>query len=190
MENKKLYLAGHELSVLNRYYIWLLNQIDFDSHSNYSNLLEYLHNKNYIWENPMDENRAEDGLRLRTIFEDETDYDDYSALVRPCSVLEMLIAFAIRINVDVMDEAYSTAHWFWLMLENLGIFDGKMGCLDCTDGQFDAEIVEKLLNGWLKHDENLTKSIFKSGKNYQKSGKNGQDEWSLMQTWISEHYGN
>ena len=181
MENKKLYLKSHELSVLNRYYIWLIDQIDFDSHSNYSKLLEYLHNKNYIFENPMDENRLEDGLSLRYNFEDCTDYQDYSSLIRPCSVLEMLIAFAARINVDVMDNAYSTAHWFWIMLDNLGL-------KDCTDEEFDPEIVENVLNKWLKHDESLTKSKIKSGIFTRKSGKNGQDEWALMQTWIAEHY--
>lgn len=181
MENKKLYLKSHELSVLNRYYIWLIDQIDFDSHSDYSKLLEYLHNKNYIWVNPMDENRMDDGLALRGIFEDCTDFQDYSSLVRPCSVLEMLIAFASRIHVDVMDMAYSVAYWFWIMLDNLGL--GK-----CTDDNFDVEMVEKVLNKWLKHEEILTKSEKKSGIFYQISGKNDGDEWTRMQTWISEHY--
>ena len=183
MENKKLYLKGHELSVLNRYYIWLIDQIDFDSHSDYSKLLEYLHNKNYIWVDPMDENRMDDGLALRNTFEDVTDYQEYSSLVRPCSVLEMLVAFATRIDVDVMDMSYSTAHWFWIMLDNLGL--GK-----CTDDNFDVEMVEKVLNRWLKHEKSLTKSENETGIFTRKSGKNDGDEWMRMQTWISEHYEN
>lgn len=187
MSNNKLFLEGHELAVLNRYYIWLLEKIDFDSHSEYSHLLEYLHNKNYIWNNPMDENRSEDGLNLRIRFEDESDYADYSSLTRPSSVLEMLIAFAERINTDVMSDNYSTAYFFWLMLDNLG-------CNKFKDDSFDATEVDILLNQWLN-------PIEKGGKSYQKreikkwlfplkSGKTaeeGLDEWERMQRFVMEN---
>ena len=104
MSNNKLFMEGHELAVVNRYYIWLLNRIDFDSYEDRSKLLQYLHNKEYVWDIWTDENRAEDGLGLRLKFEKETDYLDYSPLNKPCSVLEMLIAFAERIDKDVTDE--------------------------------------------------------------------------------------
>ena len=31
MSNNKLFLEGHDLAVVNRYYIWLLKKIDFDN---------------------------------------------------------------------------------------------------------------------------------------------------------------
>lgn len=181
MSNNKLFMESHELAVLNRYYIWLTDRIDFDSHDNYSKLVEYLFSKNYIWKIWTDENRNADGINLREKFKDETDYLDYSSLVRPCSVLEMLIAFAERINVDVMDEEYSTSYWFWLMLNNLGF-------KECTDDNFDAEKVDSTLNIWMNRefDRDGKGGIFPqiSGKTNQKN----LEYWFQMQQYISERF--
>lgn len=183
MENNKLFLEGHELAVVNRYYIWLLEMIDFDSHGHdkQSKLLQYLHNKEYVWDIWTDENRAEDGLNLRCRFEKETDYLDYSPLEKPCSVLEMMVAFAERIDKDVTDEEYGTPYWFWIMIENLGL-------KDCTDDVFDAKKVNSVLDNWLN---SLTKNDLKSGIFPGKSGKKPEsdtDEWFRMQKWIAERY--
>ena len=182
MSNKKLFMEGHELAVVNRYYIWLINMIDFENgHENCSKLLQYLHSKEYIWKEWLDENRAEDGLALRARFEKDTDYLDYSPLEKPCSVLEMMVAFAERIDRDVMDSEYGTPYWFWIMIENLGL-------KDCTDDVFDAKKVNLVLDSWLN---GLTKNNLKSGIFTIKSGKkpdSSEDEWFRMQRWISERY--
>lgn len=181
MSNSKLFMEGHELAVLNRYYIWLVDMVDFDSHDNYSRLLEYLHNKNYIWKVPNDDNRTKDGLELREKFKDETDYLNYYPLTRPCSVLEMLIAFSDRINKDVMDGEYTIAYWFWLMLDNLGL-------QECTDDNFDPEFIDSVLDNWMNRD---TKNGFKSGNLTTLFGKDADfhDElWFQMQEYISKNY--
>ena len=75
----------------------------------------------------MDANRAEDGETLRLWYAQLTSfYSDYKILEeKPCSVLEMLIAFAERIDRDVIgkdiDAPDRSAYWFWLMLGNLGL---------------------------------------------------------------------
>lgn len=181
MSNNKLFMEGHELAVVNRYYIWLIDMIDFNSHEDKSKLLQYLHNKEYVWDIWTDEDRAEDGLALRKRFEKETDYMDYDPLEKPCSVLEMLVAFAERIDKDVMDEEYGTPYWFWIMIENLGL-------KDCTDEDFDAKNVNFVLDSWLN---NLTKNDLKSGIFPGKSGKKPEtpvDQWFCMQKWIGERY--
>ena len=184
MSNKKLFMEGHELAVLNRYYIWLVDKVDFDSHDNYTKLLEYLHNKNFIWKVHNDDNRAEDGKQLRIKFEDETDYLDYSPLVRPCSVLEMLVAFANRIDKDVMpteDGSDNLAYWFWLMLDNLGL-------KDYTDDKFDANLVDDILDKWMNRTSDPTKKgnafLVKSGKNHFLE----KELWFQMHQYISENY--
>ena len=181
MSNNKLFMEGHELAVVNRYYIWLLDKVNFDKHQDMSKLLQYLHNKEYTWDIWTDEDRAEDGFALRRLFEKETDYLDYSPLEKPCSVLEMLVAFADRIDKDVMDEEYGLPYWFWIMIENLGL-------IECTDEVFEAKKVNSVLDNWLN---GLTKNDFKSGIFTVKSGKKSEDstdEWFRMQKWIAERY--
>ena len=160
--------------------------IDFDAHENYSQLLEYLHNTNFIWTLQGDDNRAEDGKALRNRFIDQTDYLDYDILIsRPCSVLEMMIAFAERIDVDIMDNAYSISYWFWLMIE-------KLELNACINGDFDVDYVEKVLNSWMNRKKCTNKSGIKTGYICQLFGKNyhiGEELWFQMQAFINENYG-
>lgn len=184
MSSRKLFIEGHELAVLNRYYIWLVDMVDFDSHDNYSKLLEYLYNKNYIWKVRNDDNRAEDGKKLREKFKSQTDYLDYSSLIRPCSVLEMLVAFSDRIDKDVMptdDGSDNLAYWFWLMLDNLGL-------TDCTDDHFDEEFVDKTLDIWMNREYDLNQKgnlfLVKTKKNHFKE----LELWFQMHQYIAENY--
>jgi hypothetical protein len=75
----------------------------------------------YEYHIPYDDNRAEDGLKLRERFELE------SSLKLPdlgeCRMLEFLIALAIRLNEAVYDcdNPDQVRYWFWQLLTNLQI---------------------------------------------------------------------
>lgn len=96
--------------------------------NSYRELLAYLHDVEFRYIIQKDANRAEDGENLRYRFAYETyDYDsvDYitDCLARPCSILEMMIALAIRCE-DIMDDPSlgdRTGQWFWQMITNLGL---------------------------------------------------------------------
>ena len=85
----------------------------------YTELLWYLFQQEYYWSVPMDDNRAADGLDLRNEYCEDI-FDG------PCTVLEMLIALARRIDHDIMFD-YSmgdrTSKWFWIMIRNLQLDD-------------------------------------------------------------------
>lgn len=87
----------------------------------YWNLLRKLHDTEFIWLLSGDDNRVEDGLELRREFlalshlEHDTFWDNLG-----CSVLEMLIAFARRLEFET-DQPLD--NWFWQMLQNLGVAD-------------------------------------------------------------------
>lgn len=69
-----------------------------------------------------DANRADDGLSLRSLF--YYDEHDISGMCdSPCSVLEMLVAMSIRIEMDIMGEPGDDhpGRWFELMMKNLRI---------------------------------------------------------------------
>lgn len=83
-------------------------------------LLRTLHNTEFAWLLPGDDNRAEDGKELRREFlvlADIPDNVEWRTQI-PCSVLEMLIAFAKRAE---MQTETSAREWFWVMLRNLSL---------------------------------------------------------------------
>jgi hypothetical protein len=97
----------------------------------------------------MDGNRAEDGMDLRYRFGDENSYDQ--ALIatylddRPCSVLEMLIALAIRCEEQIMDDpdiGDRTGLWFGNMIYNLNLHT-------MHNSDFDREYVDEVIDIFL-----------------------------------------
>lgn len=118
--------------------------------ASYRKLLYSLHSTDFTYEIPMDGNRAEDGMDLRYRFGDENHYDDAMIAAylddRPCSVLEMMIALAIRCEEHIMgdpDIGDRTGLWFWGMVSNLGLED-------MSDAKFDhirvGDVVWRFLN--------------------------------------------
>ena len=92
----------------------------------YHNLVLSLTDIEFVWNHPMDENRAFDGLELRSDFEYETgEYlDKDSGLMPKCTVFEMLAALSIRCEQQLMYNPSlgdRTSKWFFEMLDNLGL---------------------------------------------------------------------
>jgi hypothetical protein len=106
-----------------------------------------LHDIEFTWFVPYDDNRADDGIQLRRRFalvRDDDRLSDY--ILGPCSVLEMMAALAIRCEETIMDDAAMgnrTGQWFWGMIHNLGLSP-------MTDDKFDRNFVDdaiaRLLN--------------------------------------------
>lgn len=135
------------------YFAWLYDVVcgnRYTSEISFRELLSYLHEVDFIWQIPMDENRAEDGISLRYRFARMQAHEDLvnavaDMLIGPCSVLEMMVALAIRCEEDIMDDtAYGdrTRQWFWNMIVSLGL--GSM-----TDDRFDRLVAEDIITKFL-----------------------------------------
>ena len=136
-------MTTYRNQIKDRYFDWLYNYVckgRVNSRISYRKLFTLLHNIDFDFYIHNDVNRAMDGIDLRNRFaavihdEDVTDVLD-----DPCSVLEMILALAIRCEETIMDDPRygdRTSQWFWDMLNNLGI--GRM-----TDDIFDAKYVTK-----------------------------------------------
>lgn len=93
------------------------------------NLAQLLHDIPFVFTVPNDDNRVADvKQRLRPFFANfESDFSDYTCIdIRDVSVLEVLIAFAERIDTDLMmgiedEHVDRSGYWLWVMLDNLGI---------------------------------------------------------------------
>lgn len=116
----------------------------------YKKLMEYLYHIDFRYKLFMDDNRAGDGIDLRYRFGYEKQYDDREIALyldnRPCSVLEMMVALALRCEEHIMDDprmGNRTAKWFWGMIESLGLYG-------MTDSNFDSTYVDDILTCFLE----------------------------------------
>lgn len=141
--------------VVNDYFNWLFDQVckgRYEQGVSFKKLLMHLHNTEFKYLMIMDENRAEHGVGLRRRFafeilgySDLREITDY--LTGPCSVLEMMIALAIRCE-DLMDEyevGNRTGQWFWSMVVNLGL--GSM-----TDDRYNKRVVTDILETFMNRE--------------------------------------
>lgn len=135
------------------YFNWLYNYVckgRANSKVSYRNLFMFLHNTEFIYSIPNDVNRAIDGTDLRYRYAMLID-EDYPEIIndalddKPCSVLEMMVALAIRCEETIMDDTRygdRTTQWFWNMMNNLGV--GNM-----TDDIFDENYVNEIIYDFL-----------------------------------------
>lgn len=78
-----------------------------------------------------DANRAVDGVELRYEYSEEENPRVPIDISKPCSLLEMLIALARRMDYELSTDDYDrTPYYFWQMIRNLGLID----CDDDTYG--------------------------------------------------------
>ena len=136
----------------NEYFEWMYYLVcgrRYAKQISYRKLLSYLHNTEFIFIIPKDENRARDGIDLRYRFALSNETEGLlNYLDGPCSILEMMIALSLRIEEDTMDDpAFGdrTGQWFWNMIGNLGL--GKM-----TDDRFDKEYIKTVIDRFLCRD--------------------------------------
>lgn len=131
-----------------RYINWLRDQVSLEPY--YSKLSEELFRTEFYWFLGLDGDRREEGIGLQYQFGEETGYSQHSIYeaFNGCSVLEMMVALAIRIERYIMhDDDYGdrTSLWFHEMLRSLG--------LDVfIDNNFDAEKVSKILEAFMERN--------------------------------------
>ena len=127
-------------ALTDKYFEWLCELVSNDESFSYSKLLRHLHNTEFRYLNPKDRNRAVDGEDLRWRFR------RCDLRLGPCSVLEMMVALAIRMEETIMDDPIigdRTSQWFWGMIVNLGL--GSM-----TDVRYDSDRVDEVIETFLE----------------------------------------
>lgn len=133
------------------YFEWLCELVDskrYSRHTSYRKLLMHLHNIEFTWFIPRDDNRADDGVKLRRKYAlacNDVTLSEY--IEGPCSVLEMMVALAFRCETYMDDTLMGdrTGQWFWGMINNLGL--GSM-----TDSKFKIEFVDDVIARFLNRE--------------------------------------
>lgn len=131
------------------YFDWLVGLVDTDHE--HSKLYKLLDEITFRFSMEMDSNRYEDGMCMRYeyIYEKHLPEDLYDAmLVRPCSVLEMMVALAYRCEQHIMsnsDFGNRTTEWFQYMVKSLGLWKQ-------TDSRFNEEHCKNVIEKFLDRD--------------------------------------
>lgn len=136
--------------ILNDYFDWLYYQVTNKLRKNgkgnsFRKLLMQLHNMEFTFKIENDENRASDGTVLRWYYVDDGGDDGILQWSEHCSVLEMLIALAMKME-SIMEEPdieSSVARWFWLFIENLDL-------LNMNDNKFDKDYIVQRVDMFLE----------------------------------------
>lgn len=134
-----------------QYFRWLCQLVCDMKHpfERYSTLLQHLHDIQFEYILEMDENRLMDGLDMRYKFGRESKYPDsmVASLLdnRPCSVLEMMVALAVRCEEHIMEDpdlGDRTGKWFWTMVQSLGL-------IELTNRSYNSDYVDLVIEQFL-----------------------------------------
>lgn len=142
------------------YFEWMYDLMCGDRFADtitYKRLFTFLHDVEFTYFVPHDENRAADGIGLRYRFCSNNDIEHLEhCLSGPCSVLEMMVALAIRCEERIMCDFRKgdrTSQWFWNMIRSLGLSG-------MTDYNFDEYLVKDVISRFLNRE-------------YDRNGKGG-----------------
>lgn len=140
-----------------RYLTWLYGQVGDVKERNrsltYWTLFRQMHDIEFVWIIPNDDNRVEDGRGLRYEWAAEEGISVELRRGPGCSFLEMLIALSRRIAFEADSH---TETWFWHLIGNLGL-------LSCTDrSRYNQSEVDERIQAviWRTYDRNGQGGLF------------------------------
>lgn len=184
------------------YFNWLIHQVYMDEYcgTSYYVLAKLLHNMEFYWTLELDENRAKDGVRLRHIWFDSINAEadalgvprpmfPLDSLAGPCSVLEMLIALATRIESDIMQDdeiGNRNAVWLFQMLYHLGIAQYNDETLGARESNHVMQAVTNMMDRKYEADGSCG-GLFPL---FEPNGRDLRevDIWWQAQLWLAENY--
>lgn len=164
--------------IKNQYFEWIYSLMCHDRFSpniSYRKLFMTLHSTEFVYSIPMDYNREQDGLSLRWRFAlDHSDIPDADLyLDDPCSVLEMMVALALRCEETIMDDPLygdRSQQWFWDMIRNLGLFS-------MYDRNYDKHYVVQCI------DRFLTRTYSPDGRGGLFTIRNCKEDLRKVEIW-------
>ena len=150
-------------------------------------LLRHLYNVDFYSNIRNDDNRAEDGKKLREIFQDNRKGERISSSIfgKPCTVLEMLIGLSFRMENELEHgpNRKDACECFWILLKNLNID----WCND-IEYYYTNNSIERNINDLLE------RSYCRNGQGglfpLERTTKDQRDVeiWYQMQEYLIENY--
>ena len=174
----------------NMYIEWVCSErlnLDKDEYDDLLYLIRTLNEIEFTYMVPLDENRASDGLALRSDFTYDTGryLDKSSGLLPNCTVFEMMAALAYKCESSIMynyKKGLCPKRWFYIMLKNLGIYDCNVGNWNVETSDYIYNCVHKML--FRQYKKNGEGGLF-AIKN-PKIDQREVDIWKQMNAFLNE----
>lgn len=158
-----------------KYYGWLISQIQITSNRTYFELFERMHNLEFVWFVPNDDNRVQDGLDLRAEFLDGR----HSKLhLGGATVLEVLVALSRR---TAFTAGGSAKQWAWKLVKNLRLNKMSDPLSDQDRNKID-DILEALV--WRTYEQNGQGGFFPVAHSLDDQTK--LEIWYQMNVYVME----
>lgn len=169
------------------YFAWLCEIVDDKSPIyTYDMLLLDLARTNFEIMIPNDINRCMDGVNLRYEYASENPiFFEKDLTKEPCTVLEMLVSLARRVNYELSDndpiEHDHTPRYFWEMIANLGLdnFD---------DAHYSSSDVRDILKRFLYRDYTYSGEGGLFPLRYPVRDQRDVEIWYQMNAYLQENY--
>ena len=170
---------------VNKYFDWLCDKagVGYNKFTGKSYLLlaDALFRIPFTWDIPTDENRAMDGVYLRTLFVLDYGWDELEC-IGECSMLEMMIALADRLEFQT---DVRLIEWFFVLC-------GHVRFIEFDDKNFDKRAVDlickKVCNHEYRADGYGGFFPLKCSTGFDKSGtkmeQNGTELWYQMMKYL------
>ena len=160
------------------YYRWIISQIAVpeDSTSTYEDLFTRMHDTEFVWHIPHDDNRLQDAVDLRVEFIHGSDF----TMERGVSVLEVLVALSRRCAFTGGGYA---PFWAWTLIENLRLHKASDPLIGRKADRVD-DILEALV--WRTYEFDGRGGFFPLKDATEDQTK--QELWVQMNTYINEKF--
>jgi hypothetical protein len=133
------------------YYEWLVSQIHIPNDNDYTELFDRMHNLEFVWIVPRDDDRAHDGTDLRWEFLDGA---SRKLMLQEATILEVLIGLSRRVAFQTSQPAN---RWAWRLLKNLRLTKSN-NPLTGAKGEKVEEILYNLV--WRQYQPNGSGGFF------------------------------
>lgn len=165
------------------YFVYLLRKSRLNKFTQYRSVFYDMHWINFTYQMERDENRAADGISLRNGYSKIDTAPETIQIVfydRPCSVFEMMIGLAVRVdNEYIGDPSEEHPEFFFMeMFKNLG--------LDRIDDA-DSEKTYDVLLTWMNRDFNWDGQGSPFPLTRDLRDQRTLEIWDQMNAYISEH---
>jgi hypothetical protein len=168
------------------YFKWLYSQVADPGVKSktlaYWKVLRVLHEKEFVWVVENDENRIADGKILREEFLDATGYsvDDPDWIELGCSMLELLVGLAKRLDYDSV--SVGPHYWFWVhLMHNIGLSQYN------DASSFDDCDVEDILDRVIYRSYEFDGSGGLFPLKHPKQDQRRVELWYQMAAYVMEH---
>jgi hypothetical protein len=164
-----------------QYLEWLHNLVGRQAENvDHYHLIKQLHSREFVPMPvaPSDENRAADGMALRTEFmrQGRMISVTHDWLYMGCSVLEMLIGISRHLSFEMDGEV---GEWFWHLVDNLGLtryHDGRW------NGRVVDNVIERLV--WRNYSRDGNGGLFPLEHPHQDQTR--VELWFQMESYMLE----